>query len=49
MFVKGLELSRRFYVEAVEPLVRKYLHTAARIGEGSEVLGLRPRPRPWPK
>jgi hypothetical protein len=43
VFVKGLELSRRFYVEAVEPLVREHFgdvpHAAARIGAGSEVLG----------
>ncbi|RSM91822.1 DUF4037 domain-containing protein [Kibdelosporangium aridum] len=43
MFIKGLELSRRFYAEAVQPLVRKNFgdmpHTAARIGTGSEVLG----------
>ncbi|SMD18765.1 hypothetical protein [Kibdelosporangium aridum] len=43
MVIKGLELSRRFSVEVVQPLVRKHFgdlpHTAARIGSGSEVLG----------
>lgn len=42
-FVPGLELSRRFYREAVEPLLRKHFgdipHGAARIGAGSEVFG----------
>jgi hypothetical protein len=43
MFIPGLELSRRFYHEAVRPVVRAHFgdlpHTAARIGTGSEVLG----------
>ncbi|MEU5697098.1 DUF4037 domain-containing protein [Actinosynnema sp. NPDC020468] len=42
-FVPGLELSRRFYHEAVRPLIHAHFgdlpHTAARIGAGSEVLG----------
>ncbi len=42
-FVPGLELSRRFYREAVEPLLREHFgavpHGAARIGQGSEVFG----------
>ncbi|MEU0535032.1 DUF4037 domain-containing protein [Amycolatopsis tolypomycina] len=42
-FIPGLELSRRFYDEAVWPLVHAHFgdlpHTAARIGTGSEVLG----------
>lgn len=42
-FVPGLELSRRFYHEAVGPLLRRHFgeltHTAALIGGGSEVLG----------
>lgn len=42
-FLPGLELSERFYREAVEPLVRARFgevpHSAARIGAGSEVLG----------
>ncbi|GAA3462894.1 hypothetical protein ACFFSW_29620 [Saccharothrix longispora] len=42
-FLPGLELSRRFYREAVEPLVRAHFgevpHSAALIGPGSGVLG----------
>lgn len=38
-FVPGLELSRRFYEEAVRPIIGDLPHTAARIGTGSEVLG----------
>jgi hypothetical protein len=42
-FIPGLELSRRFYHEAVRPLIHARFgdlsHTAARIGTGSEVLG----------
>jgi hypothetical protein len=42
-FVPGLELSRRFYEEAVRPVMRARFgdlpHTAARVGAGSEVLG----------
>jgi hypothetical protein len=42
-FVPGLELSRRFYLEAVLPILDKELpgvpHAAARLGSGSEVLG----------
>ncbi|GAA4524025.1 DUF4037 domain-containing protein [Amycolatopsis samaneae] len=42
-FIPGLELSRRFYYEAVRPLLHAHFgslpHTAARIGGGSEVLG----------
>jgi hypothetical protein len=42
-FIPGLELSRRFYHEAVRPLIHAHFgdlpHTAARIGTGSEVLG----------
>jgi hypothetical protein len=42
--VQGLELSRRFYVEAVRPVLDRHFprleHAAARIGWGSEVLGL---------
>ncbi|HEU5476194.1 MAG TPA: DUF4037 domain-containing protein [Actinophytocola sp.] len=41
--IPGLELSRRFYQEAVRPLIHAHFgdlpHTAARIGTGSEVLG----------
>ncbi|MFG2724548.1 DUF4037 domain-containing protein [Streptomyces canus] len=42
-FIPGLELSRRFYAEAVGPLLEEAApgipHSAARIGPGSEVLG----------
>ncbi|MFG2469181.1 DUF4037 domain-containing protein [Streptomyces canus] len=42
-FIPGLELSRRFYAEAVRPLLEEAApgipHSAARIGPGSEVLG----------
>lgn len=42
-FLPGLELSRRFYTEAVRPLLEDAApdlpHSAARIGGGSEVLG----------
>ena len=42
-FLPGLELSRRFYAEAVGPLLEEAApgipHSAARIGSGSEVLG----------
>jgi hypothetical protein len=38
-FVPGLELSARFYREAVAGLLPAVPHTAARIGTGSEVLG----------
>lgn len=42
-FLPGLELSRRFYGEAVRPLLAEALpgvtHSAARLGSGSEVLG----------
>ncbi|TWF81457.1 uncharacterized protein DUF4037 [Pseudonocardia hierapolitana] len=39
MFVAGLQLSRAFYAEAVQPLLEEVPHSAARIGPGSEVLG----------
>ncbi|MEQ0564579.1 DUF4037 domain-containing protein [Amycolatopsis sp. NEAU-NG30] len=43
VFLPGLELSRRFYDEAVRPLLHRHFgdlpHAAARIGTGSEVLG----------
>jgi Domain of unknown function (DUF4037) len=42
-FIPGMDLSRRFYHEAVLPVVQARFgdlpHTAARIGTGSEVLG----------
>jgi hypothetical protein len=48
-FVPGLELSRRFYTEAVRSLLEEAApgipHSAARLGSGSEVLGFdTPRP-----
>lgn len=42
-FIPGLELSRRFYTDAVRPLLEEAApgipHSAARLGSGSEVLG----------
>ncbi|MFF9347409.1 DUF4037 domain-containing protein [Streptomyces sp. NPDC014734] len=42
-FLPGLELCRRFYAEAVRPVLEEavpgLVHSAARIGSGSEVLG----------
>lgn len=42
-FVGGLELSRRFYQEAVRPLLERYFpdlsYAAAQLGAGSDVLG----------
>jgi hypothetical protein len=42
-FLPGLELCRRFYEEAVRPLLERYFpdlpYAAARIGPGSDVLG----------
>ncbi|NUP18468.1 MAG: DUF4037 domain-containing protein [Streptomyces sp.] len=42
-FIPGLELSRRFYTDAVRPLLEEAApgvpHSAARMGTGSEVLG----------
>ncbi|GCB48172.1 DUF4037 domain-containing protein [Streptomyces sp. NL15-2K] len=42
-FIPGLELCRRFYTEAVRPLLEEAApgipHSAARLGSGSEVLG----------
>ncbi|MFH8791021.1 DUF4037 domain-containing protein [Streptomyces sp. NPDC017941] len=43
VFMPGLELSRRFYLEAVRPLLDEAVpgtvHSAARLDSGSEVLG----------
>lgn len=43
-FLPGVELSRRFYEDAVRPIVRdafpQLVYSAARLGSGSEVLGL---------
>jgi hypothetical protein len=42
-FIHGIELARRFYTEAVQPLLQREFpglpHAAALIGPGSEVLG----------
>jgi Domain of unknown function (DUF4037) len=42
-FIPGTELSRRFYFEAVKPLLTKHFpnlpHAAANLGTGSDVLG----------
>jgi hypothetical protein len=38
-FVPGLELARGFYAEVVAPLLGGVTHSAARLGEGSDVLG----------
>lgn len=42
-FMKGRELSRLYYHEAIRPILQKYFpsvpHAAARIGGGSDVLG----------
>ncbi|MFI1992095.1 DUF4037 domain-containing protein [Actinoplanes sp. NPDC020271] len=38
-FRPGVDLSRRFYLEAVRPLLGDRPHLAARIGSGSDVLG----------
>jgi hypothetical protein len=41
--MSGLELARRFYIEAAHPIIQAtcpgVVHSAARIGRGSEVLG----------
>jgi hypothetical protein len=43
-FISGRELSRRFYEEAVRPLLDEHfsylLHTAAHMGKGSDIIGL---------
>jgi hypothetical protein len=38
-FIPGLELARAFYDEAVAPLLGETEHAAARLGNGSDVLG----------
>lgn len=40
VFRHGVELARLFYLEAVRPIVGDRPHIAARIGSGSDVLGL---------
>ena len=42
-FVNGVELARMFYAEVVGPLLEGRIHSAARLGSGSDVL-----PLPWP-
>lgn len=37
--MSGLDLSRRFYAEVVDPLLTGVPHSAALLGQGSEVLG----------
>ena len=39
-FIHGLDLSRRFYADVVSHLLAGIRHSAARVGEGSDVLGL---------
>ncbi|NKB68235.1 MAG: DUF4037 domain-containing protein [Candidatus Latescibacteria bacterium] len=39
-FVNGLELARLFYFEIIRPLLGQHPHSAARLGPGSEILGL---------
>jgi hypothetical protein len=39
-FLPGLDLARAFYDEVVGPLLRQRRHSAARLGAGSDVLGL---------
>ena len=42
-FIPGIELSRLFYFEAVLPILQEHFpglpHAAARLGDGSDVLG----------
>lgn len=42
-FIPGIELSRRFYTEAVRPVLDRHWpglpHAAALVGSGSEALG----------
>lgn len=43
LFIPGIELGRRFYFEAVQPILRAHYgdlpHAAAHVGSGSDVLG----------
>lgn len=41
-FVPGLDLSEAFYRDIVAPILESHVHSAALIGEGSEVLGFDP-------
>src|SRR3712207_7608497 len=42
-FIPGIELSRRFYFEAIRPILDRHYpglpHAAAHLGSGSDVLG----------
>ena len=38
-FVSGIDLARMFYIEVVRPLMEGRVHSAARLGSGSDVLG----------
>lgn len=38
-FVSGVDLAQMFYIEAVRPLIKERVHSAARLGSGSDVLG----------
>ena len=38
-FVSGADLARMFYIEVVRPLIEGRVHSAARLGSGSDVLG----------
>ena len=42
-FIKGLDLCERFYVEAVQPILKRHfpniIYSAGRLGQGSDVLG----------
>ena len=38
-FVSGIDLARLFYIEVVRPLIEGRVHSAARLGSGSDVLG----------
>ena len=38
-FVNGIDLARMFYTEVVRPLLEGRIHSAARLGSGSDVLG----------
>ena len=38
-FVSGIDLARMFYIEVVRPLIEGRVHSAARLGSGSDVLG----------
>ena len=37
--MSGVDLAQMFYIEAVRPLIKERVHSAARLGSGSDVLG----------